>query len=186
MKYGLIGEKLGHSFSKDIHSRIGGYDYDLMEIPKDKLDAFMQARDFCAINVTIPYKSAVIPYLDVVDPKAEAIGAVNTIVQKDGKLYGYNTDYFGMQYLAKMADIPLVGEMELILGSGGTSLTAKTLCEDMGAARIIRVGRCAKEGVVDYATAYEQYSDSTSGGTITGRKGFYGIAVKRNSKAIFN
>lgn len=161
MKYGLIGEKLGHSFSKDIHGRIGGYDYDLVEIPKDKLDAFMQARDFCAINVTIPYKSAVIPYLDVIDPKAKAIGAVNTIVNKGGRLYGYNTDYFGMQYLAQTVGIPLTGEKVLIFGSGGTSLTAKTLCEDMGATRVVRVGRCKKEGVVDYATAYEQYSDTT-------------------------
>ena len=92
MEYGLIGEHLGHSFSKDIHNLIGDYEYELKEIAPDKLDDFMKAHDFKAINVTIPYKEAVIPYLDEIDESARLIGAVNTIVNKNGKLHGYNTD----------------------------------------------------------------------------------------------
>ena len=99
MEYGLIGEKLGHSFSKDIHNLIGDYDYQLKEIPRDSLNQFMEKKDFKAINVTIPYKQDVIPYLDFIDDAAKAIGAVNTIVNKDGKLFGYNTDYYGMKSL---------------------------------------------------------------------------------------
>ena len=103
MKYGLIGEKLGHSFSKIIHESIAGYTYELKEIAKEDLDAFMKEKDFCGINVTIPYKASVIPYLDYIDSAAEKIGAVNTIVNKDGKLYGYNTDFGGMKALIEKA-----------------------------------------------------------------------------------
>lgn len=161
MEYGLIGEKLGHSFSREIHSRLGGYTYELKEIPHAALDAFMRLRDFTAINVTIPYKSRVVPYLDHVDEKAAKIGAVNTVVKREGKLFGYNTDYFGMEYLLGREGISLVGETVLILGSGGTSLTAKVLAQDRGAKEIVRVGRQAKEGVVDYGTAYDAYSHAT-------------------------
>ena len=86
MKYGLIGERLGHSFSKEIHEALGGYEYEIIEIEREDLDAFMKKRDFTAINVTIPYKEAVIPYLDRISDQARAIGAVNTIVNRDGKL----------------------------------------------------------------------------------------------------
>ena len=161
MQYGLIGEKLGHSFSKEIHKRIAPYPYELKEVAPQDLATFMTEATFDAINVTIPYKTAVIPYLAHVDPRAAAIGAVNTVVKREGKLYGYNTDYFGMEYLATSAQIPLTGERVLILGSGGTSRTAKALCEDLGAARVCRVGRVAKEGVVDYATAYDTLTDTT-------------------------
>ena len=98
--YGLIGGKLGHSYSKIIHEQIADYTYDLLPLPTEaEARSFMQARAFTAINVTIPYKQLVIPYCDVVDPKAKAIGAVNTIVNRDGRLYGYNTDYAGFSYL---------------------------------------------------------------------------------------
>ena len=99
MQYGLIGEKLGHSFSADIHARLGDYDYKLCELTKEQLHEFMTKKDFCAINVTIPYKQDVIPYLDEIDSAANHIGAVNTIVNKNGKLYGYNTDFYGMKGL---------------------------------------------------------------------------------------
>lgn len=101
MEYGLIGEKLGHSFSEIIHREFGEYDYRLHEIPRGELDAFMAARDFRGINVTIPYKKDVIPCLDHTDPAAEKIGAVNTVVNRDGKLYGYNTDITGITALIK-------------------------------------------------------------------------------------
>ena len=94
MKYGLIGEKLGHSFSKEIHESIKNYQYELKELDETTFHKFMELKDFKAINVTIPYKEKVIPYLDYIDPAAKKIGAVNTIVNKNNKLYGYNTDCY--------------------------------------------------------------------------------------------
>ena len=97
--YGLLGEKLGHSFSKEIHESINNYIYNLIEVKKEDLDSFMNNKNFKAINVTIPYKEMVIPYLSYVDNKALEIGAVNTIVNIDNQLYGYNTDYLGLKKL---------------------------------------------------------------------------------------
>ena len=99
MEYGCIGEHLPHSFSKEIHERIEDYDYRLVELSPDAVDAFMKQKDFKAINVTIPYKQTVIPYLDEISDTARAIGAVNTVVNRNGKLYGYNTDFGGMRAL---------------------------------------------------------------------------------------
>ena len=99
MQYGCIGRKLGHSFSKIIHNKLEDYDYQLTELEPQALDEFMKERDFKAINVTIPYKQDVISYLDYTDSIAKSIGAVNTIVNVDGKLYGYNTDFSGMRAL---------------------------------------------------------------------------------------
>ena len=93
MKYGLIGEKLGHSFSKEIHEMIGYYKYEIHEVAKEDIESFMKEKDFLGINVTIPYKETVIPYLDEISPQALSIGAVNTIVNVNGKLYGHNTDF---------------------------------------------------------------------------------------------
>lgn len=143
MEYGLIGEKLGHSFSKDIHNLIGDYDYQLKEIPRDSLNQFMEKKDFKAINVTIPYKQDVIPYLDFIDDAAKAIGAVNTIVNKDGKLFGYNTDYYGMKALLDKIGIEISGKNVLILGTGGTCKTALALVKDLGAKSIFIVSRHA-------------------------------------------
>ena len=95
MNYGLIGEKLGHSYSKDIHEMLADYTYDLCPLTKEEFKTFMEKHAFNAINVTIPYKQDVIPYLDEIDENAKAIGAVNTIVNKDGKLCGHNTDFSG-------------------------------------------------------------------------------------------
>ena len=99
MEYGCIGEKLGHSFSKEIHESINDYTYNLIEVSKDNFNSFMETKNFKAINVTIPYKELVIPYLSYIDPKAKQIGAVNTIINDNNKLYGYNTDYLGLKYL---------------------------------------------------------------------------------------
>ena len=98
-EYGLIGKKLSHSFSKIIHEKLADYTYDLMPLSEEQLDDFMRKKAFQGINVTIPYKKTVIPYLDFIDEHAKAIGAVNTIVNRDGKLYGYNTDYDGFDYM---------------------------------------------------------------------------------------
>ena len=99
MRYGVIGEKLGHSFSKEIHSHLADYEYAICEIPRENLKSFFEKRDFCAINVTIPYKKEVIPHLDVVSDIARELDSVNTIVNKNGTLYGYNTDYYGLKML---------------------------------------------------------------------------------------
>lgn len=160
MEYGLIGEKLGHSFSKDIHNLIGNYDYILKEIPKDELTAFMTKKDFKGINVTIPYKQDVIPFLDYIDPKAEEIGAVNTIVNKNGKLYGYNTDFFGLKKLILANIIELKDKKVLILGTGGTSKTALAVVRDLGAKEIYKVSRTKSETTISYEEACEKHYDA--------------------------
>lgn len=160
MKYGLIGEKLSHSFSKEIHEKIENYEYILKEIPKDKLSDFMIKHDFNAINVTIPYKEAVMKYIDSIDDKAKLIGAVNTIVNKDGILYGYNTDFTGMESLFIKAEIDPRGKKVLILGSGGTSKTAKAVMDYMGASPIFCVSRSVKDGYITYDKMYERHRDA--------------------------
>ena len=115
MEYGLIGAKLGHSYSKIIHEAVCGYSYELHPLPtEEEAHAFMQAKAFKAINVTIPYKKLVIPYCDEVEPRAAAIGAVNTVVNRDGKLYGYNTDYTGFAYLARCHGVKFAGAVVLV------------------------------------------------------------------------
>lgn len=160
MKYGLIGEHLGHSFSKDIHEMLGRYTYELKEIPKEEIDAFMKARDFLGINVTIPYKQTVIPYLDEIDPVAESIGAVNCIVNKEGKLYGYNTDFYGMKALILKNGIEVAGKKALILGTGGTSRTAKAVLESLGAASIHKVSRHKSDDTLTYEEALVMEDDT--------------------------
>ena len=160
MNYGLVGEKLGHSFSADIHKRLYGYDYELKELASDELSAFLDARNFSGINVTIPYKQAVIPYLDCVDESAQRIGAVNTVVNKDGKLYGYNTDYLGLKALIGRSGISVEGKTVLILGSGGTSKTALAVAESLGATQILRVSRSDQPDCITYGQAVEQYGNA--------------------------
>ena len=101
MRYGLIGEKLGHSFSKVIHERLCAYEYDLLPLPREEVGPFLTRREFAGINVTIPYKETVLPYLTYIDPVARSIGAVNTIVNRDGLLFGYNTDAAGLADLLR-------------------------------------------------------------------------------------
>ena len=160
MEYGLIGEKLGHSFSKTVHSKLTDYNYELKEIKKEEFDFFMQKKDFKAINVTIPYKQDVIKYLDFISENAKKIGAVNTIVNKNGKLYGYNTDYLGLVALIKHNKMELQGKKVLILGSGGTSKTAKTVAEDLGAREVYRVSRKDSNRTITYNDAYKNHTDA--------------------------
>ena len=160
MKYGLIGEHLPHSFSKEIHAKIAPYIYELHEIEKSALHDFMTKKEFTAINVTIPYKKDVIPYLDEIDENAKKIGAVNTIVNKSGKLYGYNTDFFGMRALIGKLELELSGSKVLILGTGGTSNTARAVAEAMNAKDIIVVGRNKKNDVISYEEAYEKHKNA--------------------------
>lgn len=160
MKYGCIGAKLGHSFSPEIHRLLGGYDYELREVAERDLPAFLQAREFCGINVTIPYKQAVIPYLDHLSDKAAAIGAVNTVVNRNGTLYGYNTDYSGLRDLIRRMGLALSGKKILILGTGGTCRTTEAVSADLGASAIIPVSRSRKAGAVTYDEAYAAHSDA--------------------------
>ena len=150
MEYGLIGEKLGHSFSKIIHEKLADYTYELCPLTKDGLDAFMTAKQFKAINVTIPYKQDVIPYCDVLDDSAKRIGVVNTIVNRDGKLFGYNTDFAGFLYNLNAHGITLKDKKVMICGSGGTCKTVMAVAEYMGANEILVVSRSKKENTVTY------------------------------------
>ena len=160
MDYGLIGEKLPHSFSKEIHEKLGYYQYFLKELKPEELEDFILSRNYKALNVTIPYKQAVIPLLDEISPDAQAIGAVNTIVNRDGVLYGYNTDFGGMRALIERAGIVLKYKKVLILGTGGTSLTATAVCERLGAKEIRRVSRSGRGGAITYEEAYERCADA--------------------------
>ena len=155
-KIGLIGEKLGHSFSKIIHEKLGQYSYELIPLEKEAFHAFMKKADFDGINVTIPYKKDVIPYLDEISEEAKLCGAVNTVVKKNGMLYGYNTDVLGMEDMLRRAGIEIKDKNVLILGSGGTSGTALQLCRKLGAKSILRVSRREKDGAISYEAAKEK------------------------------
>ena len=159
-KYGCIGKTLTHSFSKEIHSKLADYEYELIELGEDEIKPFFEQRDFEAINVTIPYKQTVIPYLDSVSPIAERIGAVNTIVNKNGKLYGYNTDYYGMKGLIEKIGIDMQGKKVLVLGTGGTSKTACVVSRDVGASEVIPVSRSKRENTITYEEAVTIHSDA--------------------------
>ena len=140
-RYGCIGKVLVHSFSKEIHARLADYDYELMELSEDELPTFFAARDFAAINVTIPYKERVIPFLNEIDEFAVRVGAVNTVVNRNGKLTGYNTDYYGMTALILRMGLNFRGKKVLILGSGGTAKCARAVTEDLGAKDILTLSR---------------------------------------------
>ena len=159
MLYGCIGEVLKHSFSKEIHNKIADYKYEIKEVKKDEFDSFMKAKDFVGINVTIPYKEMIIPYLDEVDDMAKTIGAVNTVVNKNGKLYGYNTDFYGMKMLIERIGISLENKKVAILGSGGTSKTANAVVSSLGAKTIIKVSREKKGEFITYDELYSAYND---------------------------
>ena len=159
-KYGCIGKKLVHSFSKDIHTKLADYTYELIELTEDEINPFFKKKEFSAINVTIPYKETVIPYLDSISDVAKRIGAVNTIVNKDGKLYGYNTDYYGMKALIEKNEIDISNKKVLILGTGGTSKTAQVLASDLGASEVLVVSRSEKLNCITYDTAINKHNDT--------------------------
>ena len=140
MTYGLIGKKLGHSFSKTIHETIADYTYDLIELNEEEFHTFMKEKKFNAINVTIPYKQAVIPYLDELDEKASNIQAVNAIRNDNGRLIGTNTDYDGLRNMI-LNHFNIENKIVAILGSGGTSKTAHAVCESLNVKEIIKVAR---------------------------------------------
>ena len=141
-EYGLIGEKLGHSWSPRIHQAFGGYEYSLIELKSDQLEPFFRERRFIGINVTIPYKQAVIPYLDSLSARAGAIGSVNTVVRREsGALIGYNTDFGGFMAMLQRAHISPAGKKCLVLGSGGASRTVVACLRELGAGEIRVISR---------------------------------------------
>ena len=141
MEYGLLGERLGHSFSPQIHRDLAGYDYQLLPTPPEAVEDLFARRAFQGLNVTIPYKRTVMPLCDEIDPRAAAIGAVNTVVNQNGRLTGYNTDIDGFLYMARRAGVDMAGKKVVILGSGGTSRTARAAAGELGAREIITVSR---------------------------------------------
>ena len=159
MEFGLIGEKLCHSFSPEIHRALGNDRYELKELSPDALPAFLAEKAFRGINVTIPYKETVLPFLDEIDGAARAIGAVNTVVNRGGRLVGYNTDFAGMTALFRHAGIDPAGKKVLIAGSGGTSKTAAAVARHLGAAAVYRVSRTGVDGLLTYEEAKRRHGD---------------------------
>ena len=145
---GLLGKSLSHSFSKEIHEKIDGKKYNLIEV--DELDSFFQEKDFEAVNVTIPYKNDVIKYLNVLSEEAKAIGSVNTIINNDDVLTGYNTDYAGLEFTLDYNKISLEHKVIGILGNGSTSRTIKYLCKQNNAKDIIVFARNPRENEYNF------------------------------------
>lgn len=156
MRAGLLGRKLGHSFSPRIHAFFGDYSYGLFEVEPEQLDAFMQGDTFDALNVTIPYKKAVIPHCAELSPAAKAIGSVNTIVRrKDGTLFGDNTDAAGFSAMLEQLNLNCTGKKALVLGSGGASLTVQHVLREAGAEVVVisRTGEDNYENLDRHADA---------------------------------
>ena len=137
MKCGLLGRKLGHSYSPAIHAHLGNYTYELFEKEPEELAQFLKSGDFTGLNVTMPYKKAVVPYLDLLSPEAQMLGAVNTIVRWNDKLIGHNTDYYGFRYLLQHSGLSPTGKKSLVLGSGGASNVAVTVLRELGAQVVV-------------------------------------------------
>ncbi len=150
-KFALIGKTLKHSYSKTIHAKLSDYDYDLVELKEDQIKDFVFS-DINGFNVTIPYKKKIIEYIDELDKSALKIGAVNTVVKRNGKTYGYNTDFNGFAYMLNRASINVKDKCVMVLGSGGTSNTVTAVCNHLGARKITVVSRSGK---VNYQNCYE-------------------------------
>lgn len=160
MRYGLIGEKLGHSYSKLIHEQLTDYIYDLIPLSKEEFHEFMTKKEFAAINVTIPYKQAVLPYLDRIDEAAKKIGAVNAITNHDGILCGYNTDYSGFLYSIKKHNIPVTGEKVLVIGNGGAAKAVVAALTSLHPRELITVKYKEEPGTVTYEQAARFHTDA--------------------------
>ncbi|MCD7824084.1 MAG: shikimate kinase [Oscillospiraceae bacterium] len=140
LRCGLLGETLGHSYSPRIHAYLGDYDYRLYEVPKDKVEDFILHGDWDGLNVTIPYKKVAASLCDELSDIARSLGSVNTIVKRDGKLYGYNTDYHGFRSMVLETGIDISGKKALVLGTGGTGVTVRKVLSEMGA-EVIPISR---------------------------------------------
>ena len=149
---GLIGEKLGHSFSPAIHGKLADYEYKLYELSPGQLGPFLEKKEFDGLNVTIPYKKTVIPYCDELTEAAKSIGSVNTIVKRpDGTLLGHNTDYDGIMWLLKNAGAQVKGKKAVVLGTGGASLTVQAALRNLGAAQVVVISRSGEDNYENIA-----------------------------------
>ncbi len=140
MRCGLLGEHLGHSFSPQIHRELADYSYELFEVEPTGVEAFVNNGTLDAYNVTIPYKKTVMPFLDVISKEAQSIGSVNTVVRRDGKLYGYNTDYFGFDHMLTSSGIDPKGKKAIVFGTGGASVTVCAVLRDRGVSELCVIG----------------------------------------------
>ena len=155
MRCGLLGRKLGHSYSPAIHAMLADYAYTLYEKEPEELEDFLRNGDFTGLNVTIPYKKDVIAYLDELSPVAKKMGAVNTIVRRpDGSLFGHNTDYFGFHYMVQKSGLNVKGKKVLVLGSGGASNTAVAVLEELGA-NVIVISRSGENNYGNLSRHYD-------------------------------
>ena len=141
LRCGLLGRKLGHSYSPQIHHELFSYEYKLYEKEPEELESFLKSGTFDGLNVTIPYKKAVMPLLDEISPEAAAIGSVNTIVNRAGKLTGYNTDAFGFTWLLQKSGVDVAGKKALVFGSGGASVTVCHVLKSLGADPVVVISR---------------------------------------------
>ncbi len=158
--YGLIGETLGHSFSKEIHETFANYTYDLIPLSRQELDTFLTEKNFSAVNVTIPYKETVIPYLDHLHETAKKVGAVNAIVNQNGVLTGYNTDYFGFHYQLAQNHIDVQNKKVLVLGKGGAAKAVLAVLADLGAKEIHTVYYKEAAHTITYDICYTHHTDA--------------------------
>lgn len=152
LKCGLLGEKLGHSYSPQIHSMLADYEYKLFEKSPKELEDFLKSGEFDGLNVTIPYKKSVMPYCAELSPTAAQIGSVNTIVRRsDGSLYGDNTDAFGFENLIVHNGIEVKGKKALVLGTGGASVTAQAVLKNLGASEVVVISRKGEDNYENIA-----------------------------------
>jgi len=159
-QYGLLGEHLTHSYSKQIHEELADYTYDLIPLTREELTTFMTEKNFEAVNVTIPYKREVIPYLDSVDERATKIGAVNTVVNRDGVLTGYNTDYSGFRYTLEKNNFVVTGKKVLVIGNGGAAQAVLAVLRDLNAGEIVIVDIVPGAGVITKDEALANHTDA--------------------------
>ena len=152
--YGLIGAKLGHSFSPMIHKRMCGYEYTLKELDEKQLVDFLEKKEFKGVNVTVPYKETVMKHCHIIDPLAQQIGAVNVVINRGGTLVGYNTDWYGMTHAVQSLTPHLTGKIVAILGTGGTSKTACYVAQKLGATTIYQVSRTPRGDQISYEDLY--------------------------------
>ncbi len=160
MEYGLIGNPLGHSYSKPIHESLADYTYEIHPLEEEEFSPFMEKKEFLAINVTIPYKQKVIPYLDEMDEHAKEINAVNTIVNRDGTLKGYNTDYLGFDYMLRKHAIQLEGKKVVILGNGGAAQAIKAVVNSRDVRERVIVDVVASDESISYEACLNNHTDA--------------------------
>lgn len=155
-KCGLLGEKLSHSYSPQIHTHLGDYPYLLYEKAREEVEDFVLRGDFDAINVTIPYKKTVVPFCTRLSTVARRLGSVNTLLRtEDGGLFGHNTDYFGFSYMLDKSGVSPEGKKVLVLGSGGASVTVSAVLRDRGAAKVIVISRSGEDNYENLSRHYD-------------------------------